>query len=446
MVLRIAFAVFFLTFCTLIVFVVRKMQIPSRLKKAQMLVDKGELSEANEIIREILARKDSYAPARYLKANILMIQSQYLLAIMEYNNILLIPDFNQFVNELDIHYRLAELYNLTHQYNKEILEFKKILTFNPDDIKANHRVGLALYNQKIYDQAVDHLLKAKELDPALPGCDMALGISLYNLGDYENAEVYLLSSLNELPNSAEINYHLGLIYKKKKDFDNALKMFEKTQSDSTFGQNSSYNLGEIYFSHGDYTNAIKSLDKGLSRIGNDEESLAYRYLLAESYEACNQISEAVFHWDKIYGIKPGYRNTQAKLEDYKGIMENENLRKLFTASLIELQPLISEIISRLNFNILSKEDINSNEILYKAFNIKRINEPPVIIYFNRTPRDINETQIADFQKTIQSRNCKTGIYVTTGKFSLKAKTTAKSKGIELLSGDELNRLLEKIKK
>jgi restriction endonuclease Mrr len=82
--------------------------------------------------------------------------------------------------------------------------------------------------------------------------------------------------------------------------------------------------------------------------------------------------------------------------------------------------------------------------MYKAFNIKRMNEPPILINFNRSTREISESQIAEFHNRLANEKSKTGIYITTSKFSAKAKNTAPALSIELLDSDFLLKTIEKI--
>ena len=61
----------------------RAMQYPSKIRKAEEFLDEGETSRASEIVKLILERKKDYVPARYLRAQILVRQKQYLLAISQ---------------------------------------------------------------------------------------------------------------------------------------------------------------------------------------------------------------------------------------------------------------------------------------------------------------------------------------------------------------------------
>lgn len=426
--------------------IIRAHQYPAKVRKAQEYLDNGDIAKASEIVKLVLERKKDYVPARYLRAQILIQQKQYLLAIAELNGILSIPDFDKYVGELDIHYHLADLYHETQQWQKEVEEFRIILQFNPDDINANYRLGIVLYRQHDYTGSKDYLLKAVTLDPALSDLYAPLGICLYNTGEYGAAENFLIKAVETNATNYEAHYYLGMIFKMKKDYTAALEMLGKARNDRRYFDKSQYAIGQLYFDNDAYSKAIEELEKGLPYIkDNTDEGLAYRYLLAECYEMENKIPEAVHHWEKIASINPNYRSTQVKLDDYKSILENKNLKFLFTSTMAELQPLITEIIAQLNYSIVYKKEVSANEYMYKCFSVKRINEPPVLINFIRTTRDITEGQINTFYQRMLEEKCKSGIYITTSKFSINAKSQAANKMIEIMDGRFLQKTMEKIK-
>ncbi len=437
---------FIIIIAVIAIVIFKSVHLPGLVKKAEEYMDNGEYGKASEIVRKVLDKKRDYVPARFLKAKLLKQQTQYLMAISEFNGILSIPDYKKFVTDLDIHYNLAELYNSTNNWSKEIDEYKIILTFNPDDLNGNHRIGHAFYMRKNYKKAREYLLKAVTLDPGLSDCYRPLGISCYKTSDYEHAEEYLIKSM-ELPGDrSEIYFYLGSIFKMKKDYDNAAAMLEKARSNREYFTKSLYLLGNIFYEKGIFKTAIEYLEEGLNHLKEkSDEEYEYRYLLAECFELENRIKEAVYHWEKINAGNPNFRSTGLKLKSYKDIMRNTNLMTFFTSPLDDLQHIIVEVISGMNYNIVSKKKINPNEYQYKAYNIKRINDPPVLIQFSRTTKEITEGQIVEFQKEIAREKCKSGMYITTSRFSLKAKSSSANRMIELYDSDFVIRSLEKIK-
>ena len=359
--MRYFIAFFAFLFVSLVLVILKSTSFPAKIRKAEEHLEDGEISKANEIVKKILERKSDYVPARYLRALILVKQNQYLLAIAEFNAILGITNFSKYVNEIDIHYQLARLYNETKNWAKEIEEYKAILTFNPEDLTANHRIGHALYNKKDYKRAREHLLKAITIDPTLADVYLPLGMSCFHTSDYERAEEYLKLAIKAPGENAEAKFHLGIIYQTRKDYDNAIAMLSSAKNDRAYTVRALYRIGEIYYNLEEYESAIETLEQGLGNLKEKtEEAYAYRYLLAECYEQENKIKEAVHHWNKIMEDNPAYRDVRNKIESYQEILNNDSLLVMFISSLEALQPTIVELISSLNYNIISKNRISAN--------------------------------------------------------------------------------------
>ncbi len=424
----------------------KSIRLPMTLRKIDELLAEGNLKKASDLLKRVSLKKKEFPPVRFLRAKLLTLQGQYIMAISELNSILSAGSFKKYLSELEIRYSLAELYAKTKNYAKEVDEYKEIIAIDPSAPKANQRVGYVLYTQGDFANAKEYLLKSVLLSPELVELYLPLGVSAYKSGDYSHAEEFLIKSLDVSKDKTEAQYYLGSIYKMKKDYENAISMLEKSYTNKKFFLESCYTLGQIYFEKESFANAIEVLEKGIKKLKkNGEDSLAYRYLLAESYELENKIKEAVFHWKKIAEENPNYRSTQLKIDAYGQILENEILMAFFQSSIEEMQPYITDIISGLNFNIISQDKISSNEYQYRVHNIKRINEPPVLVLFNRTTREISEGQIVDLTKRMNNEKCKAAIYITTSRFSLRAKNIASSKMIDLYDYDFVCKTMEKIK-
>ena len=63
---------------TIIWLIVKAFQYPAKIRKAEEFIDAGEFSKASEIIKKILEKKKDYVPARFIRAQLLMKQNQYL--------------------------------------------------------------------------------------------------------------------------------------------------------------------------------------------------------------------------------------------------------------------------------------------------------------------------------------------------------------------------------
>lgn len=440
------FIILFLCVLVITAVMFRSSNLSGKLKKAKQLLDEGQLSESSKLVRGVLDKQKDNVQARYLRAQILMQEKQYLMAISELNGLLNMPDLKQFISETEIHYNLAEMYNATGNFKKEIEEYRIILIFKPDDIKANLRLGLALYSRKDYKGAKIHLMKTAQGEPKQPLSFLPLGVSLLKLKEYENAEEWLLKALEIDNENIEAKFHLGSLFKNKKAYESAIAMLGQSKNDPKFYLPSLMQIGEMYFEQELYDKAIETLEPALKKTSDPlPESLALRYLLASCYESSGMLREAINQWEIIFKNDSDYRDTKKNLDNYKNIMRNEQLMEMFSMTMEELQPYIADILLGFNYNIISQGHVSANEYKYKAYNMKRISAPPTVIVFDRTTREIDDTQLNKVEAIMESEKCKNGIYMTTGSFSLKVRSLAPTKQIELYDGIFLSKAIEKMK-
>ena len=425
-------------------FFFKSTRLSSRIRRAEDAFAEEDYTRAGEIVKDILDKNHDYPPARYLKARLLIHQNQYVMAIYELNSILTLPDFRTYASEYELRSQLAHLYSETKNWDKEIEEYKMILMIQPDDVNANYRLGHALYSMKNYHSAFTYLQKSFEADPTKTENLLPLGVCYFHVGDHEKSELNLLRALETGNAGEEARFYLGSIYFSKKKYEEAAALLEISRKDRRYFVKSLFLLAKIFYEQENYERAVEILEEGLGNLKEKtDEAYEYRYLLAECYEMLNRLKEAIHHWEKIYSDNPSYRAVKVKLDTYNAILQDDTLTMVYQSSIEELQPLIVEMISGLQYNIIARERINSNEYQYRAFNIKRINEPPILIYFNRSIREITENQIAQFQDKLNSEKCRSGIYITTNKYSLRAKATAASRQIELYDRELVSRVLEK---
>lgn len=94
--------------------------------------------------------------------------------------------------------------------------FEHALTVHPNAYLGQYGLGIALAQQKLYPQAIEHLHKAIELQPASVWAHYAMGATLVKSGDFKTAAVHLELVCDRLPRFrqarlllAESYEHLG---------------------------------------------------------------------------------------------------------------------------------------------------------------------------------------------------------------------------------------------
>ena len=153
--------------------------------------------------------------------------------------------FNEAVNDLQAAIRVSSaewadysqlgiaLYNLKRD-DEAIQALLKALAMKPGHsvtaeylAKAYFRRGIAALSAKQYEKALDFLRKSRDFNPKD-------GFVYYNIAeahifqkDYAEAENSLNQALEMMPRSAEVFQRLGLVYEKQKKWDLALSSYQK---------------------------------------------------------------------------------------------------------------------------------------------------------------------------------------------------------------------------
>ncbi len=97
------------------------------------------------------------------------------------------------------HARRANEFLKANQPAKAIPEFAALVAAAPDNVDAQANLGVLLYFQARYPDAVDHLRKAVQLKPDLPKIQALLGLCEYQLGQLEPARADMAASFGNLP-------------------------------------------------------------------------------------------------------------------------------------------------------------------------------------------------------------------------------------------------------
>lgn len=108
------------------------------------------------------------------------------------------------------HARRANEFLKANKPTEAIPEFKALVAALPDNVDAQANLGVLLYFQARYDEAVDHLRKAVQLNPALPKkIQGLLGLCEYQLGQVNQARSDMQAALAGLTD-AKFRKEVGL--------------------------------------------------------------------------------------------------------------------------------------------------------------------------------------------------------------------------------------------
>ena len=132
-----------------------------------------------------------------------------------------------------------------------------------------------------------------------------LGIELYNNGDYNDAIIELQKALNTNPNDQMAQNYMSLAY---------------------------YELGYVSFNNADYSDAIAAFEKSREYDNSCERCESYIKLSEEnfkdlhyrkgvSYFGEEKLAEAIDEWELVYNMDPNYKDVDKNIEKAKNLMK-----------------------------------------------------------------------------------------------------------------------------
>ena len=217
----------------------------------------------------------------------------------------------------------------------------------------NYYKGLArIYQQlKRYDEAVDILGKARELNPADPELDRHLTMAktqsydariealqqagdaegAQNLSDERNQFVFddLVTRVERYPNDLHLRYELGQQYLMYEAYDDAIQQFQLSQRAPKERTASLYGLANCFRKKGQRDMAVMQLETALDQLPvMDDMKKAVLFDLGEIAEETGDVERAFKLYKEVYGADIAYRDIEKKMERiYKLRQEKQDQAK-----------------------------------------------------------------------------------------------------------------------
>jgi tetratricopeptide (TPR) repeat protein len=110
---------------------------------------------------------------------------------------------------------------------------KRALEHDPLSLRVHTGIGLILYYQKRYDEAIIQLTRTLELDTGYPFSHWVLGLTYMQVGDYSKATRHLSQAAELSGGSPLIKATLGSAYARWGRTDAAVAILEEVQSPSS---------------------------------------------------------------------------------------------------------------------------------------------------------------------------------------------------------------------
>ncbi len=303
----------------------------------------------------------------WLAANMYAQQSQYILAMLQLQNIIDKASFLPEITELMVYKMMGRMFNESGNSKKalEIYEIASKLSF--DDFDTIMETATLAYKNGEFNISNQYLIRALDLNSSNPTIFYLLADIAFKNKGYKIAKEYIAKAKELDSNQPIYNLLSGKISYAERNFSDAIQDFVIAFNKSAELKNeTAILLGNSYYEIKDYQNAKRYYSYMLddeSQIGNQslvDERYKYAaiFLMEKSYE------RALEQWKLIKTFRNIYLDVDEKIKTYTSIISNNSFRIALTTDIVEyLEKYLYNILT-LNGYIVSGYNKRSDTLIY----------------------------------------------------------------------------------
>lgn len=199
------------------------------------------------------------------------------------------------------------------EYAKAVETLRRVTNMTLNSYRAWYYLGLALSGNRRYDEAIEALNTALELDPIQLQAHVALGDAYLKLGDLSEAEAAYYRALKIRPEFANALEGLGRLEEAKADEAKAVQFYERAIASNRGFPEAYASLGDLYLRRDRLDEAVRLLKEAVSVRPDFAPGLN---LLAQAYARLGLQNEAIATIRKAIELEPknaGHRATLGRI-------------------------------------------------------------------------------------------------------------------------------------
>jgi len=426
-------------------FIVKSISVPKRAEQIASFLQKGKSQIVIKAAKAILAKDPKDADAHYFLGKAYLLEKKEELAYGEFKLLSQSGAMGEYIPEEDFRKEAAQLYVKNRQPEEALKEYILLIKKNPEKPEYYYWAG-KLFNERNHpDKAQNYLRKAAELAPRDAKIQFELGVMLYKSKNAVEAKDALERSLKYQADNAQAYFYLGRIQKDAKDYTGAITTLEKAARDPAYRLRALFERGSCYIALNAIDKAILDLERAVKAITEEaaQESIYARYYLALCYEKNRDIVKAVEQWDKIQSCKKGFKDVDAKLEQYNDLRNDDAIKDFLSATntgFVEICKKMTTIMTGLP--VKSAKDIPDGVELIAAEGPDSSKAPKLVRVY-RSPNVVDDNKVRSILDDAKQNNIGRAVIMSSSGFTRQAAEYAESRPVELLSKDKLQALLRK---
>lgn len=217
----------------------------------------------------------------------------------------------------------------------------------PDDPGAHNNLAIVYYNKGLYDESIEELEKALEIDPTFVLARNNLDIVLKATGRLEEQVEQLSRSIEHEPYDEEKTLHLADKYRKLNRYSQAIRCYKRVIDANSQSVDAFFGLGITLKLLGKYDDALEEVKRALEI----QQSVRIYRTLGELYFNKGVIDLAIKNFQEAISLDNGQAETHFLLGfalGEKGKLE-DSLQEVRKA--IELNPALAQFEPNLPIDI-----------------------------------------------------------------------------------------------
>jgi tetratricopeptide (TPR) repeat protein len=183
-----------------------------------------------------------------------------------------------------------------HRFGEAQAAYEQVLKLDPNLAEAHSNLGLALFMEGRYEDAIPHFRKALELNPKLPRTEVLLALSYFNTNQLRRAVPLLETAHSANKRDTVVIEHLAEAYLRLKEFGNALALSGQWVELEPNNPDALYLNGQAAFSLG-----VSSYQK-LKEVAPN--SYRVHQLQGDFFRQRGQLEPAIAEYKQAIGEKP----------------------------------------------------------------------------------------------------------------------------------------------
>jgi tetratricopeptide (TPR) repeat protein len=369
---------------------------------------------------------------------------QFEIALAELNKVSLSASLEPPLKRDEIHFRMARIHLELGNDRKAGYELERVITMSPDNAEAHYLLGIIARDNEELQSSMEHLSNAVANEREFPRAYMELGKVSFQLNHFDKARRYLETSVEQDPD-VEARFFLGLVLEKERSFTRAVEELKQGVEDERFAFAANVHLASIHLETGETEQAFAFFDRALA-VGteNVHSLLEVKYRYAHHLVNAGMIERALALWREIVEVEPDFRDVKENLKVYGRIKTSEALTRFITCGKAEFVETGKALCRQLRVKVDKYSLGRDNFAEFTGAVASSGGERPCVLHLARWTVQAGDLPLRELLERMSEESATRGFFLTSSTFTEKALALSRTRPIELVERDALEKMLRKV--